>query len=1095
MLTILDIHLLGGLRLRYGNTLVTAVSTPRLQSLLAYLVLSAGVPQLRQHVAFRLWPDTMESHARNNLRQLVHQLRQALPEPNRFLIVDANTICWQRNEEQTVDVWLFERALTAAEAAEQGRDLAGVRRALEKAVSYYQGDLVPACYDEWITTARDDLRGRYQGACQKLVSILEAGREYAGALGVAERMLRLDPLEEDTYALLMRLHALNGDRSAVRRTYQAAIATFGRELGDEPDSALRGLYERLRQPPHVSARTKAGTSERANDASPILVGRLSEWQKLQAAWRRAASGQAHLVLIRGEAGIGKSRLAEELFIWAKQQGLTAAYTRSYGAEGRLSLSPVTEWLRSPVLRTHWAALDGVWLTEVARLLPELLADRKDLTAPQSITEGGGRQRFFEALARAILAAPSPLLLWIDDLQWCDQETLEWLHFLLRFAQPGRLLVLGTARSEELPADHPLSALDRQLQREERITLIDLPPLDAAETAKLAAQVMGRELDDTAAIRLYRETEGNPLFVVETVRSGIGNAPAGEAQPTGSWLAGRLQPLPPRVHEVIAGRLAQLSPPARKIAEVGAAVGSAFTLEVLLQVESENEEGAISALDELWQKRVIREQNPGEFDFTHDKLREVALAEISPPQRRLYHRKIAQVLETLNGQDRDPVSSQIAAQYEQAGMFEQAIPYYQRAGAVAARVYANQDAIGLLTHALSLLAQLPPGPRRDAQELGLQLALAPLHRITRGWTSPEVEHVLNRALLLGDKVGNVAQRAQILYGLQSAQVVAARLEKVATTYAEMYGLFMKLQDEPLPPFADLMYTGAILHMGRLAEAREQFERIVAVRDPRHISDLQDSQGVNYLVHGHAWNAHALWCLGYPDRALMSANAAVEFAREYAQPFNQALAVTYLAMLQEMRADAETFQAHAEEAFVLTREYEAPYYHAWANILVHFARSQTSPKGDGLVLLDDAIGVFRATGARLRLPYYLSLLARTYLAVGELEQGLAVIEQALAESLQNNERWWDAELHRLRGEFMLAQGADPAYVEAAFRRAIEIAQAQGAGSLELRAATSLACLCQAAECDASARQAVTSVYGRFTEGFETPDLQMASSLLAR
>lgn len=1089
---ILHIRLLGGFSLVFGTTPVLGVNTARLQSLLAYLILHAASPQSRQYVAFLLWPDAQESHARNNLRQLLYQLRHALPDPDRFLFADANVVHWQIDEAQTVDVQLFKRALAQADTAEQLGDLSVLRHWLEHALSYYQGDLLPSCYDDWITPERDRLRQQAHDAHRRLVRVLESQREYAAALQTAQHLLQLDPLDEDTYILLMRLHSLNQDRQGVRRIYQSAVETLRRELGVEPGEALRQAYERLQH----TAETYPSSVVREASAGTLLtlVGRQAEWLQLQATWQRAARGEAQLALVTGEAGIGKSRLAEELFNWVKQQGGAAAYTRCYAAEGSLLLAPVTEWLRSGALYPRLASLDRLWLTEVARVLPEILTERADLARPEPISEYGQRQRFFEALARAVLAAPGPCLLWIDDLQWCDLETLEWLHFLLRFKPHSPLLVLGTARSEESPPDHPLTALVRQLRNEDRLVSIELSPLDAAETAKLASQVAGQGISAAAALRLYHETEGNPLFVVETVRAGMGSAMEDEAATFSAQAAHDSHTLPPRVYAVIAGRLAQLSPSARKVAEVGAAIGRAFTLDVLRHAANEDEESVIRALDELWQKRILREQSINLFDFTHDKLRDVAYAETSAPQRRLLHRRIAQTLEALNADDLDPVSAQVAAQYEQAGMFQQAIPYYQRAGSVAASVYANEDAINLLTRGLALLSQLPPSAKRDTQELTLQLALAPLYRITKGWASPEIESLMNRALVLSDKVGDIVQRVQTLYGLQSMYVVAARLEKVEYTYAEMLKLFMQTQGNP-PAFAALMHAGAKLHMGHLVEAREQFERIVAVRDDKHIRDLQESQGVNYLAHGHAWNSHAVWCLGYPQTALQWATAAVQLAREFAQPFNQALTITYLAMLQELRADMETFHAHAEEALVLTHEYKAPYYHAWASILAHFARAWQQTDSGSLARLRDAIRDFTETGARLRLPYYLSLLARACYKAGELEEGLAVIEQALSESLQNNERWWDTELHRLRGELMWAQGADVSDIEAAFQRAVNIAQAQQAKSLELRAATSLARLWQAISRSADAKRLLTPLVGRFTEGLDTPDWQAAQALIAQ
>jgi DNA-binding SARP family transcriptional activator len=1096
--TILQIRLLGDFHIIYADQPVKSLYTARLQALLACLLLRAGTPQSRQQIAFLLWPDAPESNAHNNLRQLLYQLRQNLPEVDRFISADANTIGWSLDEAQEIDILDFEQALAETEAAEARADLRAAQRWLEQALSLYQGDLLPGCYDDWIAPERERLHQACQRSAQKLAQLLEKQGKYAAALLAAQKLLRLDPLDENSYAQLVRLHGLNNDRLAVRRVYQSAVDTLQRELGLEPGENLRQAYASALRTAH-SARQPAAPP--ASDSAPLtLIGRQSEWQQLQAAWRRAASGEARLVLITGEAGIGKSRLAEELFNaalggQASRQGPTVARTRSYAAEGRLSLAPVSEWLRSASLNPHLASLNNLWLTEVARLLPEILTEHPNLARPEPVSEYGQRLRFFEALARAVLAAPRPLLLWIDDLQWCDPDTLEWLHYLLRFEPHSALLVLGTARSEESPPDHPLVALARQLRGEGKLDSIELAPLDAAETARLASQVAERDLNEDEAIFLYRQTEGNPLFVVETVRAGISSEPAVDAPTPPAQLDSDARTLPPRVYAVIARRLAQLSPPARKVAELGAANGQAFSLDLLVHAGQDTEESAIQALDELWQKRIVHEQGPNLFDFTHDKLREVAYAETSLPQRRLLHRRIAQALEALNADDLDAVSAQTAVQYEQAGMLKQALPYYQRAGAVAASVYANDNAIALLKRGLTLLSHLPSGDPRDRSELALHLALAPLYRITKGWTSPEVEETINRSMILCEKVGDASQHIQVLFGLQTLYVVQARHEKVEHTYAQVQRLYQQAYNTPPPPFSAISYAGTKLHMGELVEAREQFERIVAVRDEAHILDLEESQGLNYLVHGHAWNAHVLWLLGYPQKAAASGEAAVQFAHQYTQPFNLALAITYQATLQEWGADLETFGLQAEEASLLTGEYKAPYYHTWSNILTCFARAQRLPDAQHLAGLRDAIQAFTDSGAHLRLPYYFSLLARTCAAAGQPEQGLEAIELGLTESLHNNEHWWDAELHRLRGELIWTLNAELEAVEAAFRRAIEIAQSQQAKSLELRAATSLARLWQAAGRPAAARELLAPLYAWFSEGLDTPDLQKAQALITQ
>ncbi|MFN8485710.1 MAG: AAA family ATPase [Anaerolineae bacterium] len=1086
---VLRVTLLGGFRVDHAAGPVAALHTPRLQALVAALCLHPDLPQSRQHLAFQLWPDTPETHARNNLRQLLFQLRHALPHADDYLTIDPASITWRADGPQEIDVLTFNAALRDADAAEQTGDAKAARRALEQALAVYQGDLLPACYDDWIAPERDRLRELCRAAHARLARLLEQEREYTAGIQVAQALVRLDPLDETGYVLLMRLHALVRDRAAVRRVYLAAGATFRDELGLEPGEALRQGFaaarELLAAPPARLAR------ETPPEAPPTLVGREAEWRRLLAAWRDV-DAPAQVALIEGEAGIGKSRLAEELFTWAQRQGASAAYTRSYAAEGRLSLAPISGWLRGAALRPHLATLGDVWLTEVSRLLPELLSETPTLSRPEPIAEYGQRQRFFEALARAVLAAPRPLLLWIDDLQWCDSETLEWLHFLLRFEPRGGLLIVGTARSEEALSPAPLAALTQQLRSEGRLLSIELRPLDAAETAHLAAQVEGRALDEAAALRLFRETEGNPLFVVETMRAGMGSAFVGEGPARMS--ADGSYALPPRAYGVIARRLAQLSPAARHVAERAAVIGREFTLDALLHAGDEDEAAVVQALDELWHRRIVREQGPNLFDFTHDKLREVAYAEMGAPQRRVLHRRVAQALEALNAEGLDAVSAQIAAQYEQGGALEQAIPYYQRAAAVAAAVYANADAIALLNRGLALLAQMPPGARRDARELALLLALAPLYRVTKGWTSSETERVVSRSLVLSEKVGTVYQRAQALYSAHSFYVVSAQLNKVESEYPEMNRLFQQA-GEKSPLFALIMSAGAKLHIGRLVEARTLFERMLAVRDDEQVRNVQMSHGVNYLAQGYAWNAHGLWCLGYPQAAYQSATLAMEVARQFAQPFNQALTVTYLAMLQEWLADKATFRHYAEEAVGLSREYGAPYYAAWASILAAFARAWQQPDHSHLALLQDAIEALTATGARLRLPYYLSLLVRAHQRAGDLDGAMSAIERAFGEALRNNERWWDGELHRLRGELLHVQGADDADVETALGRALEITRGQGAKSLELRAATSLATVWLAQGRADDARRLLVPVYAWFTEGFDTPDLRAAQDLIAQ
>jgi len=661
-----------------------------------------------------------------------------------------------------------------------------------------------------------------------------------------------------------------------------------------------------------------------------------------------------------------------------------------------------------------------------------------------------------------------------------------------------LLVVGCARAEELAPHHPLRVLLLHLYPASRATEIALQPLDAAESAQLVAQVAQREMDLASLMHVYHESEGYPLFVVEIVQAGLGEASARlpktdplHRQPS----IDAVHTLPPRMHAVLAGRLLQVSTSSRALVELAAIIGRAFTLDLLMTAGNIDVESAVCALDELWHKRIVREHGANSYDFTHDKLREVAYAQISAPQRRMLHRRVAQALEAMHTGDFDVICGQIASHYERAGMVEQAMPFYQCAAAVAQSVYANEDAISLLSRNLELLEQLPASSKRDKQELSLQLALAPLYRVTKGWATPELEHVLDRALALCDTVGDDVQRAQTLYGLQYVYVVQAKLERVQTLSDELQILHRRSSSTELPPFAGIVLVGARLHLGRIADANMQFAEINAALDSEQRLYYRESLGWDSGGHALAWQAHALWCLGYPQQALSKGLEAAKLVQDLNQPFNQALVSAYLAMLQQFRADETVARKHAEEAFALADKYQAPYYRAWAAILVSYALAMEQPDEERIRRLRSSIDEFKASGARVRLPYYLSLLVRVYEKARRAEEGLATIDEALSEACVHNERWWDAELHRLRGELLLIHGVDAADTEAALLRQIEIARSQQARPLELRATVSLACLWSAQHRSEEARQRLSTLYSWFTEGLETPDLQKAQLLLAR
>jgi len=884
----LSVSLLGDFCIEHDETPVRDVDTSRLQSLLAYLLLHRDAPQSRAHLAFLFWPDTAEAQARTNLRNLLHQLRHALPDADSYLVADTQTLQWRSNSPFALDVADFHAALALAQQVPQTNDSAALREALERAIALYKGELLPSCYDDWIIPEREALRQEYLIALERLAHLLEDRRDYEAAIAIAQRLLGHDPLHEVAYRRLIRLHALNGDRAGALQVYHTCATVLRRELDVEPSAATCQAYEQL-----LGAEQLPSPALPSTTAFSPTVGREIEWAHMLRAWRAvAAGGEPHAVMLRGEAGIGKTRLVEDLLQWTVRQGIPGSYARCYAAEGQLAYAPIAAWLRARPL----PPLEDVWLAEVARLLPELLAHWPDLPRPVALTEAWQRQRLFEALSRAVLGADRPLLLTIDDLQWCDRDTLEWLHFLLRPGRQARLLLVGAYRPEEVGEGHPLLSLLQALRLEGQLTDIELRPLDEPATQTLAARIAGMEIGPAAARLLYRETEGNPLFVVETVRAGL---PLQEPDAV-ALLKLPYEPLPggaalpPQVRSVLEARLTQLSPPARELAELAATIGREFSFKLLATAGGGDEDTLVRRLDELWQRRIVREHGADAYDFCHDKLREVAYDGMSAARRRLLHRHAAQALESLYAADLDPVSRQLAAHYERAGLAEQAAPYYLRAAQVARRVYANEEAVTLLQRGLALLEDAGQGAHggQPCPEVGVHLyeELGDVLALTgrRDGARQAYEQAM-----AGAPVANLVWRARLQRRIGTAWDEENRWQEAVQAYAAAEAALGPAPPDPAPEWwrewLEIQHRKIWLYygLGRLDEMSVLADRCRPIVD-RHATPLQRGQffqGLSLL--GFRQERYAL-----SDETLAHARAALDAFRESGDAGAATLAVSGL-----------------------------------------------------------------------------------------------------------------------------------------------------------------------------------------------------------
>ena len=965
--------------------------------LVAFLAVHAGSPQARQRIAGLFWPESTDAQALTNLRRELHHLRQVLgDEPS--LVVTSRDLCWRDTKTCRVDVRVFDIERMAALAAAAAGDDDGVLLHSAAAIAAYRGELLPGVYEDWLLDARSQLERQCVDLCDLACAVRARAGDLAGAVAAARRRVQLQPLEEVGYRTLMELQADLGDRAGAVSTYHHCASVLERELGVAPDPLTRQVFRRLMAHARPAAQPPAANDpgvHRPGLAAAQLFGRFAELGVLQDAWRAAVAGGRGLALVRGGAGVGKTRLVAEVAEMARSHGAVVAIARCFGTAGRLALAPVADWLRHDAVQSAVATLDPAWRAEVGRLIPaEADADRR--TSSRVMAGAWQRHRFFEGLARALIAVHRPLLLVLDNMQWCDQETLAFVTFCLGLADDAQLLVAATVREDNLDEDAELAGWIVRMRATGLLTEVSLSPLETADTAHLAEAVSGQRFPEADADLLQAATGGFPLYVIEAVRGTA--APGGTLLPVGDLAT------------VLRKRLEQGTAAAREVAGLAAAVGANFTLDLLTEASDLDADLVVEAVDELWRRRIVREFRDG-YDFSHDLLRETAYAGISPPKRWLLHRRIAQGLELLHAEDTDSVAAQLAEQYARAGRPERAMAYYQRAAEVAAGMFAHTEAIRLHEKALSIVAALPEGRDRDSREVAVLEAMAAPLNARYGYSSPGLQRALERTIALAESLGRKDSTVAGMAALWATQFVQGRTADSHRTATR--ALVLADPESELGGQAHFAVGGSAVSLGRPAEGLSHLELAAKLAS----GAVWLSVGTRPDVHGMAWAAHAHWLLGQDDEALGACREAIRLARAIDHPYSQVVALAYGAITHQMRHDLSELRTTIDELSQLCDRHDFAYYREWVLILDGWSRTGTS----GTDLVRRGISNLKSEGAFARMPYWLSLLADLSARDNQPGAARATLDAALAAGRVHDDVWWLPEVMRMRAAYDEDQAA--------------------------------------------------------------------------
>jgi predicted ATPase len=747
---------------------------------------------------------------------------------------------------------------------------------------------------------------------------------------------------------------------------------------------------------------------------------------------------------------------------------------------------------------------GFSLDEAVPLLAALLSvPLLDRYPPLCLSPQQQRQRTLETLVAWLLeeAQRQPVLAVWEDLHWTDPSTLEMLSLLVDQVPTARMMILLTFRPEFYPPWIIRSHL----------TQITLSRLGSRQVEQMVAHLThGKAFPSEVLQQVIDKTDGVPLFVEELIKMVLESGLVREEE-NHYELTGPLPPLaiPSTLQDSLMARLDRLGT-AKEVAQLGATLGRDFPYELVQAVAPMDEPTLQHGLAQLVAAELLYKRGLPprvRYLFKHALIQETAYQSLLKSTRQHYHQRIAEVLATRFPEMVETQPELLAHHYTEAGLSEQAIPYWQQAGQRGIERSANLEAIGHLTKGLELLKALPETPERARYELALQLALGSPLLMIKGDTAPEVEHTYTRAQALCQQVGDSRQRFLALGGLWRFYLNRPRLQMARELGEQCFILAQSLQDPACLLEAHLMLGSTLLFLGEPVLALEHLEQGLTLYDRRQSHTRAFSSGTDPGVLCLSRAAWTLWMLGYPDQALIKGHEALALAEEVSHAFSLAVALQYAAVLHQSRREPQLVRERAEATIALASEQGFPYWLGVGKCMRGWALAEQGAAEAGIEQLRQGMGILQAMGSHLAKTHLLLRLAEVYGKAGQAEEALRVLEEALAAVHENSERYFEAELYRLKGELLLQQASGRealrittlkasivSEADTCLRQALEIARSQGARSLELRAVMSLARLWLQQGHGLEARQLLEDIYGGFAEGFDTLDLQEAKALLA-
>jgi TOMM system kinase/cyclase fusion protein len=933
---------------------------------------------------------------------------------------------------------------------------------------------------------------------------IHTGLVVIGAMGAQGRH---EPLAlGETPNIAARIQGLAAPDTVVMSdaTYRLVQGYF--QCQDIGAQTLRGVGEPITV---YRVLSESGAQNRLDIASARgltpLVGREQEVGLLLERWAQAKSGQGHVVLLSGEGGIGKSRLVQILKDHVANEPHVRWECRSSSYFENTALFPVTD-LFQRLLRFQTEDTPEEKVGKLEQMLSQyrlpveetvpLFAPVLSLSLPETrypllnLSPQRQKQKTLETIV-AILqehAEQHPVLFIVEDLHWTDPSTLELLNLVLDQSPTASMLVLLTCRPHFQP-----NWTHRSYLTEVSVTRLAQPQVE-----RMVERVAGEKTLPTEMLQqILAKTDGVPLFVEELTKaileSGHLKAVDDHYELTGSLSTFAI---PATLQDSLMARLDRLMT-GKIIAQLGATIGRQFSYELLQKVSKLDGSTLQRELGRLVEAELVYQRGlppQATYTFKHALIQDAAYESLLKSTRQQYHQRIAQLLEEQFPETAETQPELLAHHYTEAGLTQQAVAYWYKAGQRTIQRSAHVEAIAHLRRGLALLPTLPETPQRLQREVDMHLALGASLSATKGFGAHEVEQTYIRARQLCTHLDDPHQRFLMVRGLGIYYLVRAELQTARALGEQLLSLAQQTQDAAMFVAAYVVLGPTLYYLGAVVSAHTDLAQGIALYDSQEYDASTLLYGEDTGMTCRCYAARALWCLGYPDQGLTQSQAAMALAQQIANPFSLGFALGNIAAFHQIRREVRAAQAYAEAAISIATEQRFPQLKANGSLLHGWALAQQGQAKEGSEQIIQGLTAWRATGAEIARPYYLALLAEAHGTLGEPEAGLMALAEALTLADTTGERWYEAELYRLKGELLLQQSLDnQAEAENCFHHAIAIAQNQQAKSWELRAATSFTKLWQRQGKHQEAYDLLAPVYYWFTEGFDTADLKDAKALL--